>query len=146
VLPIIFSETLASGLFLHEIIHGLVAIPPAFILFKKYKSWKIAFTTIFVAYFLDLDHLIDFWAYFGWSVNPVEFFRLGYFPHYEFAFIPLHGWEWLILLTIYWDRTKNKYILAIILGLLVHLLWDSISLGRISFYFISFRYLDHFGL
>jgi len=46
---------------------------------------------------IDLDHLVDYVAHYGWRLDVRRFFRASYFGEYKRAFLPLHAWElWLL--------------------------------------------------
>lgn len=132
-------------LLIHEILHGLLALPLSYFIWKKTKSKSIALTPLVVAYAMDLDHLIEYWYAFGFGFNPYDFFAVDYFKISGRAFLILHAWEYVaILVAISWHKRWKSYALAIALGMLIHLIWDAVNVGRVSFYSITYRALQGF--
>lgn len=139
--------TLQSGLFISEVGHGLVAIPSALFLWRKTKSWKSILVLYLMVYFIDLDHLVEYFQIYGLGFNPLEFFRLDFFKIAGHAILPLHGWEWVLGLAYLTRKKKWSFVPKIImLGIATHLLWDTIDNGLPPvFYFIIHRALTGFA-
>ena len=81
--------------------------------------------------FIDLDHLIDFWA-----SEPENAFSVKQFfymdkhlkskgDHYTFIFF--HAWEWVIILVILTLYYSNIYFVSFVLAVALHLALDSIN-------------------
>ena len=108
----------------------------------------MAVLTVFVvAYLIDLDHLVDYWHFYGFKLNFSNFLSGEYFNKKKVAFIPLHAWEWTLILGLIvlagrygWD---SCYV-AVMLGLLSHYILDSINVNSFLFYSITYRYLKYF--
>jgi hypothetical protein len=141
-----FSHTLQSGLFLDEILHGLVAAPFAGLLYYKTKDWKFSLIPILVTYLIDMDHWVDYLLYYGGDISLRNFVAGEYFEKTNRAVVPLHAWEWLFFVgAIAIERGKWKSILtAISLGVLAHLLWDTHTIGSVAFYSILYRISNNF--
>lgn len=136
-----------SGLLWHEIVHALFALPFCLILWNKTKSWKHAIIPLIVAYLMDFDHLFDYWGYYGFGFDLVRFFKMDYFHGPGRALVPFHAYEWVLILALLSIKLGWKsYITAIVLGLIAHLIWDTISVGNILFYSILYRYSVGFRL
>ncbi len=144
----ILTETWKSGLLFSEVGHGLMAIPFAYFLWKKSKSPKKVAILYLATYFIDLDHLIEYFQYYGLHFDLLEFFELDFFRALGKAILPLHGWEWVLLLFFIGRRKKWKSVYwAVALGFGAHLLWDTLSNGfPAAFYFISWRAGNGFAL
>jgi len=134
-----------SGLLVDEIIHGLVAIPFSLFLYSKTKSVKLSLIVVLLVYAIDVDHLVDYWSYYGFKFSFVEFVSLKYFVLKGTAYVPFHAWEWLLIL-IYFVRKYGwkTYYASFALGLLAHLIWDVKTVGDPVFYSITYRILTRF--
>lgn len=136
------QQLVKFNLLFHEFMHGIVAVPFVYLIWKKTKSKKRVVLTILTTFLIDLDHLFDYFLYYGLESN----FNWSYFiqgKHFEatqVAYMPLHGWEWVILLAVLtkvkgWDSVYA----AIFSGLLPHLIFDSFIQNHILFYSIIYR-------
>lgn len=142
-----FQYAFASGLLINELGHALVALPAVFILWKKTHSVKHSLLPFFVAYILDIDHLIDYWGYYGFGFDPLKFVMLNYFKGPGRGLVIFHAWEWVIILAyISYKRGWKSFITAFTLGLLMHIIWDSITVGSVLFYSIIYKYHTGFKL
>lgn len=91
---------------------------------------------------MDLDHLFDFFlATNGISFNIVSFFTMDYFTVNGKVFVPLHGWEYVILyLGIGFIKKYRDISISLSFAIIGHLLIDHISYGiKFSEYFILYR-------
>ena len=70
---------ITKNLFFHEVMHGLLAIPFALLYWKKTGKVALAFVVVIVTYVLDLDHLIDYFLFYGFHFNLFEFVDMRYF-------------------------------------------------------------------
>ena len=134
-----------NSLIIDEIVHGLVAIPFAYLLWKKTKSYKKVALLFIFTYFVDLDHLVDFFSFYGFKFNLTNFFNAEYFRITQKAYIPFHAWEWLLILA---GLTKIKgwksFYAVILLALLPHFIYDSLRVGSFLSYSIVVRALNQF--
>lgn len=130
---------------IQEFFHGVFALPFAYLIWKKTKDWRYFFLVIFFAYAIDVDHLFDYFLYYGFHFNLFEFLSAKYFESSGHAFVPLHAWEWVIILGIIAKNKGWKSIYAIVcLGFTAHLIFDAISIESIAFYSIIYRALSGF--
>lgn len=139
-------------LFVHELVHiaaYFLLVIIALIIFKPDTiPWKNMILGLLVTVFMDADHLVDYFLYkrnLAFSLS--EFIDLNYFELLGKTYIPLHAWEWVVLLLIVYFALRKKYqfILFIALGMFSQLLVDSLSYGfdwRV--YFITYRFLNNF--
>ncbi len=131
----------------HEIMHGLFAIPFVVLLYKKTRSLKLVFILFAVTYFVDLDHLVDYFMVRGTEFNLREFSTGVFFLLTDKRYEPFHAWEWLIILSVIsYKRGWSSIFTAITLGLLPHFILDSLSVGSILFYSIIYRISKEFIL
>lgn len=143
----ILTETISSGLFVDEVVHGMVAAP--FAAFLIYKTQSIKRLTLFfiTMYLIDLDHFIDFWLITGFNLDLLEFFKLDYFDMSGKAIIFLHAWEWVLVAgVIAYKRGWKSYFTLIAMALLAHIIWDAIGLNSAPFYSIIYRSTHNFTL
>lgn len=138
-------ESDPSKLILHGFFHILLAIPFALFLWKKTGSKKQIAILFLATIFVDLDHLVDYFAFSGFNLNIVNFLSGEYFVVTHKAFTPLHAWEWVLILAIFTRlRGWNTLYAALLLGLLPHIIIDSIATGKPWFYFLIFRFYRGF--
>lgn len=142
-LPVV--NLIKNSLLAHEIIHGIVALPFALLLWKKTKSKKLVAIVFISTYLIDLDHLFDYLAFYGFRFNLFEFLNGKQFELSQKVYLPFHAWEWLVVLGIISKLRgwKSKYA-AIILGILPHLLFDAIIWNHFLLYSIIYRAVNNF--
>ncbi len=139
-------------LLIHEIIHISAYLILVYGLIQLLKLKDVTYKDILVGLAvtvgMDVDHFFDFFLYKGRiALNIKEFIDLNYFVLLGKTYLPLHAWEWVVLvLTVYiLLKRKHKALLFIALGLIVHLLVDTLSYGfDWQVYFITFRFLNNF--
>lgn len=130
-----------SGLLVNEIFHAAFSVPFAYIAYRKFGKHRYFFYILAFSYLIDLDHLVDYWIYYGFGFDPVRFVALGYFPVKGFAWVPIHAWEWVIALFLTYRYVYKKEIIYVLaLGILGHLVWDVLSMQSVNFYSIIYRY------
>lgn len=136
------------GLLVHEMYHGLFALPFAIFLYRKSRSVNHVLILFTVAYLLDLDHLVDYFIYYGNNFDIRLFWQNDYFEFTPYRFVILHGWEWLMIVgyLAYRKGKKvwNSFYTPIAFALFTHLLLDSINVGSFLFYFFFYRALNGF--
>lgn len=124
----------------HEVLHGFIALPFAILLYKKTHSLQLVIILYLVTYFIDLDHLVDYFILKGFVFNLYEFGTGTYFYLTDKTYEPFHAWEWIAILGIIGYKKGWKSVFtAISLGLLAHLILDSLSVGSFLFYSILYR-------
>ena len=129
-----------TNLIAHEIVHGLIALPFAYFLWRKTRNTRLVALLFFVTYFVDTDHLVDYFAYFGFVVDVPQMLAMKFFDASGHIYVPLHGWEYLIVLGILtWKKGWKSLWAAILLGLSAHYIWDSIAVWNPLFYSLLMR-------
>jgi hypothetical protein len=126
----------------HELIHVAVSSLLAYIVFLWFHSKRAGIICFTYGIFMDLDHLFDFFlATNGISFNIVSFFTMDYFTVNGKVFVPLHGWEYVILyLGIGFIKKYRDISISLSFAIIGHLLIDHISYGiKFSEYFILYR-------
>jgi hypothetical protein len=86
---------------------------------------------LITAFFIDLDHLFDYFLYAGFRFDLIEFLTGGYFAITQKVFVPLHSWELVAVIGIFWlfieDKCKYSWVLFLFIGYFVHLAFDVYS-------------------
>lgn len=143
-----FYHLATKTLLIQEIFHGVFAIPFALYMWKKTGSWKYTLAVILLTYMIDFDHLIDYFYYYGFNhFNLLEFLTGVYFNYAHKSFILLHAWEWVIALAYLTKRYGLKTIFGVmLLSLIPHLIFDSITLRSVVPYSITYRILHGFSI
>ncbi len=139
-------------LFLHESIHVILSLTVAYIVWKLYKKPLPAIIgAVSGGLLIDFDHLFDYFLAFGTKLN-VSYFLHGYaFLKSDKIYVPLHAWEWVILLVIIVTISKSKILKSILLScalaLFLHLLVD-VKVNHVTFlgYSIIYRTENKFEL
>ena len=102
-------------------------------------------------FFIDLDHVLEYFLVFGWQFNLQYFLQSRQFLSSEQIRLIFHAWEYLPLLlaaAVFFRR--NLKLKTIFLGLAisgtVHLLSDVvINQYGFKYYSIIYRYQQHFS-
>ena len=131
---------ISNGLIVHELIHGAAGLISAFILWKKTKSVKRALLVVFLTIAFDIDHLVDYFLYYGFQISVPKMLMLDYFQITRRAVVPFHAWEWLMVLGVlsYKRGWKSNFTL-LFMAILPHLIVDSINVSSFLFYSIIYR-------
>ena len=127
--------------------HALISGGLAAALIAYSKSWGAGLACFLSGVFIDLDHVPEF-----------MFFRRKIFFSFEElwnywgirdrgqAFLPLHAWEWLMILWYFIFTMKlNMVWVGLGVGITVHLICDQIFNPLVpGFYFLWFRMKHNF--
>jgi len=140
-------------LLLHEFIHFFLTSLVAIFFWLKFKDKRLILAAFLFGFLIDIDHWFDYFSYFGPAINFKNFFNVTTYVHGSGkTFIPLHGWEYLV---VFWligkyigKRFKIKSLeWAIVLTYLAHLLWDNFSFSHHPLaYFFTYRFFNNFSL
>ncbi len=107
----------------HTIASSVVSV----MLFVYFKSWGLAIGSFISGIFIDLDHIIDVIREHGWSIKTKDFFMICNNGQFDRVFLYCHGWEWSFLFLITaWVSGWNPWLLGISIGLIHHLILDTI--------------------
>lgn len=106
--------------------HIAVSTAVSGILYLLFKSWGLAVASFVSGVFIDLDHLIDYFIEYGFSLNVKNFFHCVYEEKIQRLFQIFHGWEWIvILLSIAWITDWNQWITGFLIGYVLHMVLDA---------------------
>lgn len=111
---------------LHE--HLAVALPGAGSAYLMSGEASAALAYVVGAVLIDVDHLVDYWRETGLNADWRVF--LGYFEARKpiHSYLPLHGWEWPMLLAgVGAVAGVQPWFWALTAGLLSHLCLDHAS-------------------
>lgn len=134
---------------LNEAIHFTIAFIIGGFCSVKYQNWLLLPASLLFGFFIDADHLFDYFRFFGVKFNPKKFFDTkNYMEPSNKIFVLLHGWEYIF---IFWFIGKFIAIpglqWAMLLSYFGHLLWDNFSFKHHPLaYFISYRLFHKFGV
>ncbi|MDD3532177.1 MAG: hypothetical protein PHR64_02775 [Candidatus Shapirobacteria bacterium] len=151
-------------LLIDEIIHFSIALIIGSVLAIIFSSLWLIFFSLLVGFFIDADHLVDYFACFwqnrqevdkkSWF-NPVfhlkNFFNpFSYVKRSNRVIVPFHGWELAPLFWLLFRWLGDKIGLAGLewtsLAYLAHLSWDQlVCAGNWRSYFLIHRLLNRFS-
>jgi hypothetical protein len=137
----------STTLLVDELMHGIIGIPLAMLLYKKTGS-KMQLVYYYLAlYLIDTDHLIDYILFAKINFSLTDFFQLEFFNAKDTAYLIFHGWEWVFLLGILaYKKGWKHWITAITLGIFSHLIWDIHNFKDAKFYSIIYRATNDFKI
>jgi len=113
-----------------EALHLALSLLAGIIVYKIWGNKLVSFIAAIAAGFLiDADHLFDYLLAFGWKFSLMDFLMGRQFLVSDKLYLPLHGWEYVIVLMIIVIVFKNKIFrsvaLALGLSLFLHLAADT---------------------
>lgn len=140
---------------IHESTHIILCTIVALIGYRYYRSFWVWVASFLFGFFLDADHLFDYFLYrHGLHFNFSEFVSGNYFNLAGKVYLPFHGFEYavifiIIALIIRKRSTKCRnaavFLTMAAISLSLHLVYDTIYYHpRILTYFISYRAAHHF--
>lgn len=135
-------------LLLSELIHLLITCLLGVILYRHYRKWIVWPAILLTGFFLDIDHFVDYFLYYGSNLNLPTFFGNSYFVNPGTVHVPFHGWEYLLILFLLGKSYKKVriYCYCLALGLTGHLFWDQLHNCMPFFgYSIIYRVLNNFS-
>lgn len=145
-------------LLIHELIHLSTSAAVGFYSYYRFGDWKLIFLSLIFGFLIDLDHLFDYFYYLCISFKAKnggslikDFFRPKlYVSRTKKVFVPLHGWEYLLIFWVvggYFEEKIPGIRFAIVSSYFFHLFFDQVISARTSFsYFLIYRVLHRFNL
>lgn len=140
---------------MHLLSHVILSLFSGFIIWWVWRRPMVAFSgAILGGILMDLDHFIDYFIAFGFSLFNLEHFTDGaYGTQSGRLFYFFHGWEYVVMLLIIGICAQKKvrlrsFFLAMGLSMLFHLMLDvTINKGMtFASYSITYRAVHHFRL
>lgn len=140
-------------LIVSEFRHFLLTLGIAFLLFWRYRDWRLIPACFFLGFLIDIDHWFDYFVHYGFEINLSKFFDVcSYVKPLGKTYIPLHGWEFIAPFWLLgrWLGKKKKIRgleWAVSLSYLGHLILDHVSFHHhpLSYSFI-YRLWHNFSL
>lgn len=149
-------------LFTHELVHLFLSLAIGILLAGYFKNKLLIFYALLAGVFADVDHLFDYFLFKkDLSINFPEFFSGVYFDITNKVILPLHGFEYVIILVVlglfYLRKSRNtthlsvsnlrkgSVLLAFGISLFFHLAYDTIYYRpKWPTYFIFYRLYNNF--
>jgi len=105
---------------LHELSHTILALIPSVLIIKQFKltkkkSFFILIIGLLGGFFIDLDHLIDYYFAFGLKFNPTYFFKGYQFLKSDKIFVFFHTYELIFFFLIASLIIKKKSLFVFLL-------------------------------
>ena len=88
--------------------------------------------------FIDLDHFIDYFLFFGPKFNLNDFFGFSYLESGK-VYVFFHSWEIIFLLLAVGIYFSSSALLIFCFGLSLHLAIDNLQRKNPFIYFLSYR-------
>lgn len=145
-----------NQLITHELSHIImyvICIIPVYLYRKQLINFITFFAGLIATLIIDIDHLLDYYFYSKSFRAPMSIqgvFKGEYFELSNKAYLFFHTWELVILLVLlYISKKSDKYapvLLFIIIGLIAHLTFDTLSYGfNWDVYFLINRFLNNYS-
>ncbi len=143
----------------HELVHFLLSLTVGVVIFRFYRKWQVFGVSFVAGFFVDADHLFDYFLY---KKNLViqfpEFLQGKFFELTNKVYLPFHAFEYALLAIILglfllrtpgeiWVKRRGLAFLALAFGisLFCHLVFDTLAYKpKWPTYFISYRIFNHF--
>lgn len=107
--------------------HIAVSLPVAGGVYAVSGSWQMAAASVAGGVLVDVDHLLDYFIEYGAHFSIKNFFSSFPEGRYRRIFIPLHGWEWIVVGTVLaWLTGWNVWIVGFMIGFCHHMLTDQL--------------------
>lgn len=142
------------SLLTHESVHFISALIIGLYFYQKHRNWRLILAALVIGFFIDVDHLFDYFAYFGLRFNLFYFLNVAtYMGPAQKIYVLFHGWEFILLLWLSGKILGNKYKLpelgsTLVFPYAIHLLIDQFSGYTTNYlaYFLTFRILTGFSM
>ena len=127
--------------------HVAVSLALSALVWLWLRSFAAALACFLAGVFVDLDHVPDYIAAYGWRVQPRHLFQAFEFELFDNIYIFLHAWEWLALaLPILWLTGWPPVLTGLALGFGVHLGLDqAVNRHHPWSYFLAYRAAHRFA-
>lgn len=117
---------------LHLFIHLALAVLAGYLVGRHFKKvWLGIIAGMLGGFFIDLDHVAEYFFTFGFHFNLYNFLQGQQFLQSDKIILIFHTWEYVpVLLLIAWllrrRQSLSVFLLALTLGGAVHLATDSV--------------------
>ncbi len=107
--------------------HAALSLLVAGLLLGFFKSWAMAIAACITGILMDFDHVLDYLIHFGPRLDVRHFFRASYEREYEYTFVILHAWEWLLIWLLLVGGTRaNPWVVGGFVGWVIHMAADEV--------------------
>jgi len=133
----------------HELVHLILTLIIAGAFWLNFHDWHLLIACFLVGFLIDIDHLFDYFHFFGLKFKLKEFLNVeSYIKPAAKVYVVLHGWEYIVLFWLIgrWIGVPGLE-WAMSFSYLSHLLWDNFSFKHhpLAYSFIN-RLINNFNL
>ena len=143
----------------HELVHLLLSLGAGAIVFSFYRRWQVLAIALISGFFVDSDHLFDYFLYKrAFDFDLTEFFKGEFFDLAGKVYVPFHAFEYafiaiglgLVFLKTRKSITEKKKLAAFLMlafgiSLIFHLVFDTLTYKpKLPTYFILYRIYQQF--
>lgn len=127
------------------VIHFVLVAALAAFFYRITNGWTWPLLAVIGGIFIDIDHLIDYFAYCGFRFNLREFFSCTYHKT-DKCYIIFHSWELLILLWLF--SLNVLWIFPLVSGMTLHMVTDAFLTHSVNLrcYSLLYRWRRGFKL
>ncbi|MFH0763142.1 MAG: hypothetical protein V1925_04560 [Candidatus Omnitrophota bacterium] len=124
-------------------VHFLVTAIACLLIYLKTAKPAYIFIFVLGAIFIDLDHFIDYFLYFGTKFRMKDFMGSTYLDSGK-VYLFFHSWELVLTAFILSVIFKSTGLFIFFLGVLSHLVIDNVQRKNPLIYFIIYRIMMSF--
>lgn len=136
-----------------ELIHLILTLGVAGVFYWRYRNWRLIIAALIFGFLTDIDHLFDYFAYFGLNFSLMRFINVNnYMLPSAKIYVPFHAWEYIPILGLigltFEKRLKIEgLMMTIVVAYFIHLLKDNFSFPHHPLaYSLIYRWLNNFSL
>ena len=131
-----------------EVFHLIAALVAALVVYMFFGDIRYSILAIVVAFFVDVDHLLDYFLAEGLKIDLKSFFSGEFFNKWKRVVIIFHGWEYVLVFLILFVFTKNPIFAVFSISLFAHYTVDVFTNRHVyKFgYFLIFRLKHKFSI
>jgi len=130
-------------LFLDLSAHFLITLIFSVFIYLRYLDFKMVGLVFLGGILIDLDHLFDYFLFFGWDFR-LDKFLSSYFLLSGKVYLPFHSWELIFILSFFTLVYNSLWLSIFTLSLGLHILTDHIQRKDPLFYFMLYRLFCNF--
>ena len=140
------------NLYLHELTHIIISLIVGLIIWKFSGNFYVILIALMGGFFIDLDHLIDYFLAFGPKFNLAYFLKGYSFLKTDKIYVLFHSWELVFIFFVLTFqrsnvRTFQPILLSFSLSLFLHLIVDVLTNNmKPQSYFLYYRIRNKFEL
>lgn len=130
-----------------EIYHFSVSLLDFFVIWAVFKDARFGALAFAVAFFVDVDHLLDYFLAEGCRLDLKSFLSGRYLGKGQRLLIIFHAWEYVLVLFVLYVLTRNPVFASLSIALFSHLCVDVITNRQVVNlgYFITYRVWNSFS-